>query len=310
MSIEQDPQLTRISRRKTGRECAASVGALGILSAAVAALSFVFVANAGAEKNVEVAIRPDVATVLAAAAVGADDKTAPGTGTFKGVVTFKGDVPERKVVIRKGDQSAKDPAVCAAADLLSDEFIVNEKAGNGVQNVVIYLKKAPAGYKAPPPPEESAVFDQKGCQFIPHLLALRVGQELLIKSGDPVPHNTDIKPLRNAGFNQIIQPENRTGVPFKYTKPESVPIPVHCDLHKWMTAYHLPLEHPFFAVTDEEGKFEIKDLPPGKHVFTVWTEHGYVAGYNGKDHLAVEIKADKVHAEKLSFTAKQFQLGK
>ena len=262
------------------------------------------------EPDVRVTIRSDAALSLATAALGADDKPAPGTGTFKGVVTFKGKAPERKVVFHKGDPKAKDPAVCAAEDHLSDDFIVNEKADNGVANVLIYLKKAPEGYKAPAPPEEPVVFDQKGCQFIPHVLALRVNQPLLLKSDDPVPHNTNIKPLRNTGFNQVIQPKNRTGEPFKYTKPESVPVQVKCDLHTWMTAYHLPLDHPFFAVTDEDGKFEIKGLPPGKHVFTVWTEHGYVGGNNGKEHLAVEIKADQINEEKLSFTAQQFQLGK
>src|SRR5204862_99920 len=136
-----------------------------------------------------------------------------------------------------------------------------------------------ADYNAPPPPVEPAVFDQKGCRFEPHVLVVRVNQPILLKSDDPVPHNTNIKPLRNTGFNQIISPNNRAGEPYKYTKPESVPVNVQCDLHRWMTAYHLPLEHPFFAVTDKEGKFEIKGLPPGKHVFTVWTEAGYVNGY-------------------------------
>ncbi len=260
------------------------------------------------EPAVRATIRPNATLPLAAALIGADDKPAPGTGTFKGVVTLKGKPPERKTIVHKGDQNVKDPPVCAAADLLSDEFVVNEKAENGVANVVIYLKKAPEGYKAGPVPEAPAVFDQHGCRFIPHVLAVRCDQKILIKSGDPVPHNTNITPVRNNGFNQLIQPDNRDGVEFKYTKPESTPIPVKCDLHPWMKAHHLPLDHPFFAVTDEDGKFEIKGLPPGKHKFTVWQEvGGYVKGLNNK--LEVDIKADDITKQTLSFTTADFKVG-
>jgi hypothetical protein len=227
------------------------------------------------------------------------------------VVTFKGTPPARKVILSKGDPSVEKPddrEVCAASELLSDEFLVNEKAGNGVANVVIYLKKVPDGYKAPPEPTEPAVFDQKGCRFIPHVMAVRCNQPILIKSGDSVVHNTNIGAVRNPGFNQAIPANDRKGVAWKYPKPEGLPIPVKCDFHKWMKAYHVPLDHPFVAVTDEEGKFEIKDLPPGKHMFTVWHEvPGYVNSLNSK--LAVEIKADGVTEEKLSFTAAQFKVG-
>jgi hypothetical protein len=174
--------------------------------------------------------------------------------------------------------------------------------------VVIYLKKAPEGYKAPPEPTEPAVFDQKGCRFMPRVLAVRCNQPMLIKSGDPIVHNTNIAAVRNAGFNQAIKPNDRDGVAWKYPKPEGLPIPVKCDFHTWMKAYHLPLDHPFVAVTDEEGKFEIKGLPPGKHNFTVWHEvPGYVNSLNNK--LAIEIKADAVTEEKMSFTAAQFKVG-
>lgn len=284
---------------------AATISAVCVIGAAVG-VGLLGIRTASSHDAVQVSIRPAV-TVAAAAATFADEK---GTGTFKGVVTFKGTPPARKVVVPKGDPKVKeeDRAVCAASDLLSEEFLVNEKAGNGVANVVIYLKKAPEGYKAPPEPTEPAVFDQKGCNFTPRVLAVRCNQPILIKSGDPIVHNTNIGSVRNSGFNQAIQPNNRDGVPWKYAKPEGLPIPVKCDFHPWMKAHHLPLDHPFVAVTDEEGKFEIKGLPPGKHMFTVWHEvPGYVNSLNSK--LAVEIKADKETEEKLSFTAAQFKVG-
>src|SRR5262249_54781811 len=149
--------------------------------------------SAGAKDPVQVAIRPDATAVIAAATLGADDeKPAAGTGTFKGVVTFKGTVPKRKVIVTKGDPKVKpeDRAICAGEDLLSDELLVNTEKDNGVANVFIYLRKAPDGYTAPPVPKDPVVFDQKGCRFIPHALTVRCKQTVLIKSDDDLVHNT------------------------------------------------------------------------------------------------------------------------
>jgi plastocyanin len=251
---------------------------------------------------------PIPALALTSAALGSDDKPAPVTGNFKGVVTLKGKPPARKTLVKKGDQTIKDAAVCSAADVLSDDFIVNEKADNGVANVIVYLKKAPEGYKTAPVPQEPVVFDQEGCRFIPHVLAVRCNQTILFKSADAVAHNINITAIRNTGFNQVIQPNNREGVEFKFAKPETAPVTVKCDLHPWMKAHHLPLEHPFFAVTDEEGKFEIKGLPPGKHAFSVWNETaGFVKGLNSK--LEIVIKADETTQQTLSFTVADFKAG-
>ena len=276
--------------------------ALGTLTLPIVlGITLLAIDQANSKEPVQVTIRPQALATLVAAALAADDKSA---GTFKGVVTFKGTPPARKLIKRKDDPTVKpeDRAVCVAEDYFSDEFLVNEKADNGVANVVVYLAKTPAGYTPPPVPEEPAVFDQKGCRFIPHVLLLRCNQKLLIKSDDPLVHNTHITPLTNDGFNQTISPNNRVGAEFSYKKPERLPIPVKCDLHDWMHARHLPLEHPLAAVTDAEGKFEIKGVPPGKHTFIVWHE---MCGYLNRK-LEVEVKADQVTEEKLSYTAAQF----
>jgi len=264
--------------------------------------------NAGAKDPVQVAIRPDTAAVIATAAVGADEKPAAGTGNFKGVVTFKGKPPKRELEFSKGDTvkvKDDDRAVCAADDFFKDDLLVNEKAGNGVANVVIYMRKAPEGYSPPPVSDEPVVFDQKGCRFTPHVMVVRCNQKMLIKNGDPLLHNTHITPFKNEGFNKAIGASDRNGVEYSYKKPENQPIPVTCDVHKWMKAHHLPLDHPLAAVTDENGKFEIKGLPPGKHSFFVWHE---IPGYLNRE-LKVEIEADKVKEETLSFTAAQFKVG-
>lgn len=280
--------------------CLCALGTVGAI------LLFGLSSGGEARSNeVQVAIRPHVA-VAAAALAFADDKPEPGTGTLRGVITFKGTPPKPKVIVPKGDpkiQKEEDRKVCAADDLLSEELLVNEK-DNGVANVFVYLQKAPAGYKAPPPPTEPAVQDQKGCRFIPHALLVRTHQKVLVKSGDPIVHNTHTNPVRNTGFNQAIKPEEREGVDLKYDKPETVPVKVVCDFHTWMRGYHLVLDHPFGAITDEDGKFEIKGLPPGNYEFAIWHEAGGGVYLNRKQK--VEIKADKVTEEKLSFSEAQF----
>jgi hypothetical protein len=289
--------------RNTGwRSSSFGISSVGLALAALALITYFGNSWADSKEPVQVAVRPSATATVAAAVLGADEKSA---GVFKGVVTFKGAPPPRKRLFEKNDakiEKPEDRAVCAAEDYFSDEFLVNEKAGNGVANVVIYIEKTPAGYTPPPVPEEPAIFDQKGCRFIPHILIVRCNQKMLIKSGDPVVHNTNITSLRNTGFNQTISVNNRDGVEYSYKKPEGRPVPVKCDLHNWMKAHHLPLEHPLAAVTDADGKFEIKGVPPGKHTFIVWHE---MCGYLNRK-LEVDIKADKTTEETLSYSAKEF----
>ena len=109
---------------------------------------------------------------------------------------------------------------------------------------------------------------------MPHILPIRVdlNQPVLVKSDDSIAHNTHTNPTRNSQFNQAVKANDREGIPVKYTRPESQPIPVTCDYHSWMKAYHFPVDHPYYAITDADGKFTIKGLPAGKHQFIVWQE--------------------------------------
>jgi hypothetical protein len=218
-------------------------------------------------------------------------------GVFSGVVRFDGSPPEPELIVKMGDQSIKDFAVCAAHDIRSEQLVVN-KENKGIANVFVYLAKAPAGAMAPKPAEPEVVFDQKGCRFLPHGLVVQTGQTVLVKSGDPIPHNTHTAPTRNDPFNKGISPEDRKGIPLKYTKAERTPIEVRCDYHPWMKAYHLVLDHPYMAVTDADGKFTIAGLSPGRHEFVIWHE---LKGYLDRKHV-VEVTAGKTTEVKLSFS--------
>lgn len=205
-------------------------------------------------------------------------------GTLKGKVLLDGDVPAQKLLVRKGDAAAKDPEVCAAQDVPDDSVLVDANS-KGIANAVVWMVKKPA--KIHPdlakPADPQILFDQVGCRFIPHVLVVQAGQKVQVVSGDGVGHNTRGTPGKNTPFNFIVSPKDRMGnlVPTKLA--ERLPVPVGCDIHNFMKAQWLIIDHPYAAVTDKDGLFEIKHIPEGEHEFRVWHENtGYLVK-NPKD---------------------------
>lgn len=231
---------------------------------------------------VEVVIKPadDAATEVAASEQPAAPSESPSQGTpsesggvsnLVGKIIYDGEVPKLPPVVTMG-QDVKDASVCAAATI-PDESLEVDPESKGIRNVFVYLEKAPAG-AAPVAAPEKQIFDQKGCRFLPHSLIVRTKVPLLVLSDDAVGHNTHTFPQRNSGFNGAIGANDRKGVAILYTQSEREPFKVTCDVHPWMSAYHLPLDHGFAAVTDEKGEFVIKGLPAGEHTIKIWHEAG------------------------------------
>lgn len=228
---------------------------------------------------------------------GGDGNQSPQTGTagaFFGRVVFKGATPSPQVMYPQG-KAPKESEVCSATGAIMEESLLVGK-DNGVANVFIYLDKPPAGFKVTPRTDK-IVFDQKNCTFLTHALICQVGQPLQLINDDNVPHNTKNNPTKNDPMGATVGQKDRVGVTVTYKKAESTPVAVKCDFHAWMSAYHLPIDHPFGAVTDKDGNFKIENLPPGIHLFKVWHEK---AGFLDKkfkvtvkpDMTAIDIPAD------------------
>lgn len=225
-----------------------------------------------------------------------------GPGMFSGRVVMTGAAPQLAPLFVK-DAEIKDKEVCAAGDVPDERLVLG--AGNGVKNVFIYMKKAPKGSPKMEPSTEDLFFDQKNCQFNPHCMIVPVGQVLKVLSDDAVAHNTHTNPAKNNGVSSVVPQNDRVGVlQLKYTRSED-PFSVTCDFHAWMKAYHLPLDHPYGAVTDKDGNFEIKNVPAGKHDFVVWHESA-TGGYIQRK-LKVDMSSDGV-VEEISFPADKLNL--
>ena len=189
------------------------------------------------------------------------EKIDPATvGSISGTVTFTGTPPKRLAI-----DMGQDPACSYAAKEanLSEAVLVN----NGkLANAFVYVKQGPEKY-AVPVPAEPAVLDQKGCRYQPHVMGLVAGQKLRILNSDPAMHNVHPTAKNNESWN-VSQMPGAAPIEKIFTQEELM-LPIICNQHPWMKMYVNVVKIPFFAVSDAEGKFEIKGLPPGEYTLTV-----------------------------------------
>lgn len=187
----------------------------------------------------------------------------PSTGMLVGIVTFKGMPPKRMPL-----DLSKDPE-CAkmhANDPLTDETMVTGR-GSGLANVVVYIDGADGDATATP--SKPAVFEQQGCRYRTHVLAVRMGQEIQFVNSDGVAHS--IHPLAKANREWTrMQPAGTPPFSYSYDKEEF--IAVKCNAHPWMHGYFAVLKTSHFAVTSEDGVFRLADLPAGKYTVNAWHE--------------------------------------
>ncbi len=228
----------------------------------------------------------------------APQQAAAGYGHLKGKVTLSGAAPTLPAIVSETQIKPDDKSVCVLEKIPNEALVVN---GDAVQNVFVFLQRAPAGTKMPDPAPAEVVMDHKSCTFIPHAMVVMTNQPIRILNDDAIAHNVHTRPTRSGEFNSGIGASNREGVTTTYKNAERTPAKVVCDYHTWMSAWHLPLDHPYGAVSDDAGEFEIQNLPAGKHKFTIWHE-GHVLA-----EKEVTVEADQTATLDLEFTAADFK---
>ena len=185
------------------------------------------------------------------------------TASIRGRVRYKGEPPKRRSIDINGD-----PKCMALHDkpFLTEDLLVKDGA---IQNVLVYVRRGleRVRYEAP---HEPGVLDQKGCRYVPHVLAVMKGQRIEVRNSDDVMHNVHPISKKNREYN-ISFHQGGKGEIGPYAVPE-LGIRVACDVHSWMSAYLHVLPHPKFAITGEDGGFEIAGLPAGTYEIEAWHE--------------------------------------
>jgi len=252
-----------------------------------------------------------VASVAAVASAftpaAADDKA--GWATLKGKIVYPAGkpVPERK----KLDVS-QDKAHCLSkGELLDESLIVNPK-NKGIKNVVVWLRPDDKNPKAKLPADKifpadknrkpaTVVIDQPCCMFVNRVTVARVGDQIVAKNPAPVAHNFFWTSANNGEFNVTIPKESEWKMP-EPLKAESSPIQFKCTIHPWMAGYVRVFDNPYYAVTDADGNFEIKNAPVGKFRMVVWQEKaGFLGGREGRFGTPVEIKGPAAEVKPMEF---------
>ncbi|MBX9579551.1 MAG: hypothetical protein K2X87_04515 [Gemmataceae bacterium] len=242
-----------------------------------------------------------VAAAVAVAAISPADAQPPAGqwAAVKGQVVFPAGkpVPEPAKL-----EVTQDKAHCLAKGPILDEAIQVNPKTKGLKNVVVWLRPdntdpkksaleknqinpADAGRRA-----AEVVIDQPQCMFVPRVTVARAGDTLVAKNSAPVAHNFFWTSGNNGNYNPTIPAGQNFKLPDPL-KPETAPIQYKCSIHPWMTGYVRIFDHPYFAVTDENGKWEMKDAPVGKFRVVYWHENGFKDGVKGRFGEPITIEA-------------------
>lgn len=198
-------------------------------------------------------------TPAPAAAIPAEE-----AATITGKVTFTGEKPPSKNI------SMDAVPACAnqhQGPIPAQDTVVN--ANGTLKNVFVYVKSGLPSRQWPVPSTPVAL-DQKGCVYAPRVLGIMVGQDLEITNNDPSMHNVHPLPKNNREWNTSQAPKGDKII--RQFEKEDIMILFKCNVHPWMKAYLGVVSHPFFAVTDDEGAFTLKGLPPGEYTLQAWHE--------------------------------------
>lgn len=204
--------------------------------------------------------------------------SAAETGTLKMQLVYDGPVAAREAV-----KVNKDVQFCGQHGLKDETLIVNPE-NKGIQNAVVYVYKSDV--PETPAPEATHVLANMNCRFEPRIVVARAGDTIKVTNPDPVGHNANMNFLRNNAANVMIPGNQEKDVVVEQAEP--APIPVDCNIHPWMRAYLVILDHSFVAVSDENGMIEIDGLPVGEELtFRIFHEGGKI------DEVKIDGKTEK-----------------
>jgi hypothetical protein len=134
--------------------------------------------------------------------------------------------------------------------------------------------------------------DQPACDFVRHAVALRVGDILIAKNSSAIAHNFKYTgdPAVNPGGNFLLPPKQQNAVPGLLAS--RIPVAIECNIHPWMKSWMRIFDHPYCAVTDDDGRYTIKNAPVGECQIKIWHgSAGWLGGVKGRNGEPIAIKA-------------------
>ena len=184
--------------------------------------------------------------------------------TISGKINFEGTAPVQKPI----NFGPEKQCALAHGDKPPLEETVVVNPNKTLKNALVYIKEGISGSSETP--KDPVVIDQKGCTFSPHVSTAMVGQTVRFHNSDDLLHNVRTVSQKGQTFN-IAQPIKDMHID-KTFKQSEIGIQLKCDVHFWMLAYLHIFDHPFFAVTGDDGGFTISNLPAGNYTLEVWHE--------------------------------------
>jgi plastocyanin len=182
-------------------------------------------------------------------------------GSIAGTVTYSG-----KAAAPKKLAVTKDTQVCGKVEHMDESLVVG--ASGGIKNVVVSIKGIKSG-KGLETLGTAFVLDQKGCMYSPHVSLVPVNATLKILNPDGILHNIHTYSQKNPAFNKS-QPQFKKEMTATFAQPELVT--AKCDVHGWMSASIVVVDHPYYVITDANGAYKLTDVPPGTYTVEFWQE--------------------------------------
>ncbi|MCB0711868.1 MAG: hypothetical protein KDD67_06030 [Ignavibacteriae bacterium] len=183
-----------------------------------------------------------------------------GGGTIRGSIMVEGKSPSLP-----GFEITANEDICAGA---ADNNRLEVGGGGGIAGAVVRLVNVESGKSWPALTPEDLTVDQLGCRYVPHILAVPVGSEVLFTNSDPTAHNVRVEDTTEKILMNVAQPKQ--GDRNMFTVESAGPHSIGCDYHPWMNAYVFGVENPYYAVTKDDGTFELTNVPPGEYEIRVW----------------------------------------
>jgi hypothetical protein len=207
-------------------------------------------------------------------------------GDVTGTVKLNG-TPPKEAEIPQAKQNPDCGKMMGDAMPTTHHYIVGK---NGeLANCVVVIKGVSGGAKGDAAPP--VVLDQKKCTYVPQIMAVQTGQKIMVKNSDPVMHNVHTVPMTANATMNTAQGPGAPDLTYSATKPENF-MKFQCDVHNWMFAWVSVFDHPYFAVTDENGKYTIKNVPDGSYEIQVF--HRKAAPASAPKTDKVEVKGGSV----------------